>query len=60
MYSSRIYSYSSEKTVKYWDTAPERRKCAVREAPQRRLLLDNDPVNIFPLKHVSLNMPGQQ
>jgi hypothetical protein len=32
---------------------PERLKCAVREAPQRSPLLDNDPVNTLPLKRVT-------
>jgi hypothetical protein len=32
---------------------PERLKCAVREAPQRRPLLENVPVNTFPLKRVT-------
>jgi hypothetical protein len=55
----------------YCDMTPERRKYAVRKASQRRPLLDNNRVNIFPLKRVttighpfigtvSINTPGQQ
>jgi hypothetical protein len=36
---------------------PERRKCAVREAPQRRPLLDNGSIDIFPQQRIGLWKP---
>jgi hypothetical protein len=33
--------------IYYCDMTPERRKCAVREAPQRRPLLDNGSLGAF-------------
>jgi hypothetical protein len=36
----------------YCDMMPERRKCAVRETPQRRPLLDNGSLNTFPQQRI--------
>jgi hypothetical protein len=36
---------------------PERRKCAVREAPQRRPLLDNGSLGTFPKQRKGLWKP---
>jgi hypothetical protein len=39
------------------DMTPERRKCAVREAPQRRPLLDNDSLGTCPQQRTGLWKP---
>jgi hypothetical protein len=36
---------------------PARRKCAVRETPQRRQLLDNDSLDTFPQQGIGLWKP---
>jgi hypothetical protein len=36
----------------YCDMTSERLKCAVREAPQRRPLLDNSSLNTFPQQRI--------
>jgi hypothetical protein len=41
----------------YYDMTPERRKCAVREAPQRRPLLDNDSLCMFQQQRIGLWEP---
>jgi hypothetical protein len=41
----------------YCDMTPERRKCAIREAPQRRLLLDNASLGTFPQQRIGLWKP---
>jgi hypothetical protein len=36
----------------YCDMTPERRKCAVRGAPQKRQLLDNGSIGTFALQRM--------
>jgi hypothetical protein len=43
--------------LKYCDTTPERRKCAVREALQRRQLLNNGSLGTYPRERIGLWKP---
>jgi hypothetical protein len=45
---------TEELCLNYSDMTPEHRKCAVREAPQRRPLLDNGALGMFALQRVGL------
>jgi hypothetical protein len=50
--TSRVKLYSGNKTM-YCDMTPESQKCAVRETPQRRPLLDNGSLGTLPQQRIS-------
>jgi hypothetical protein len=47
----------NEKREQYTVTTPERRNCAVREAPRRRQLLDDGSLDTFPHQRIGLWKP---